>query len=210
MESKTGAKEIDVLLFDLGGVLVDFAGFEELGRLVPKAPSREEIRSRWIESETVQRFERGHISPAQFARHIIVEFGLQFSPQEFIDHFIKWARGPYPGSFELLGRISGEYKIASLSNSNELHTPHHRRSLEHLIGTFYFSDEIGHVKPERAIFDHVVDDLAVSPEKIAFFDDTKVNVDTARELGLRAYRVDGIDALRTQLECLGVLAPSTK
>ena len=66
--------EIDVLLFDLGGVLIDFAGFEELGPLVPDSPGRKEIRSRWINSEVVQRFERGHIGPDHFAQGIIGDF----------------------------------------------------------------------------------------------------------------------------------------
>jgi HAD superfamily hydrolase (TIGR01509 family) len=198
-------KKFDVLLFDLGGVLIDFAGFEELSKLLPSTPGRSEIRSRWISSGAVQEFERGHIRPEQFARLVIAEFGLQFSPQEFIDHFIEWARGPYPGSIELLGRVRGLHRQAALSNSNELHTPHHRRSLDHLIDTFYFSDEIGHVKPERAIFDHVVRELAVPPERIAFFDDTMINIEAAQELGFAAYWVDGVDALRAQLEVLGML-----
>ena len=205
MESRIGTGEIEVLLFDLGGVLVDFAGFEELGRLVPEASSREEIRSRWIDSETVQRFERGHIGPEEFARRIIVEFQLQISAEDFIRQFVAWARGPYPGATELLRGVRQTHRIAALSNSNELHTPHHRRSLEHLIGTFYFSDEIGHVKPEPAIFDYVVGDLAVPPERIAFFDDTIINIEAAQRLGFAAYRVDGVDALRDQLQVLGML-----
>ena len=197
--------ELEVLLFDLGGVLIDFAGFEELGQLVPDSPGRKEIRSRWIDSETVQRFERGHIGPDEFARRAIVEFQLQLSAEDFIRHFVEWARGPYPGATELLRGVHQTHRLAALSNSNELHTPIHRRSLESVIDSFYFSDEIGHVKPDRAIFDHVVRDLAVPPERIAFFDDTTVNVEAARELGLNAHWVDGIDALRSQLQTLGLL-----
>lgn len=202
--------EIDVLLFDLGGVLIDFAGFEELGWLVPEATSREEIRTRWIDSDTVQRFERGHIGPDEFARRLIVEYQLQLSAEDFIKQFVEWARGPYPGAVELLHSLRQTYRVASLSNSNELHTPIHRRGLDGVIDKFYFSDEIGHVKPDRAIFDHVVRDLSVPPARIAFFDDTRVNIEVALELGLTAYWVDGIDALRTQLQSLGVFEPSNE
>lgn len=200
--------EFEVLLFDLGGVLVDFAGFEELGRLVPKASSREEIRSRWIDSETVQRFERGHIGPEEFARRIIVEFQLQISAEDFIRQFLSWARGPYPGATELLRGVRQTHRIAALSNSNELHTPIHREGLDAVIERFYFSDEIGHVKPDHAIFYHVVKDLAITPEKTAFFDDTIVNVEAARELGITAYWVDGFDALKALLNRLVFLDTS--
>ncbi len=202
--------EFEVLLFDLGGVLIDFAGFDELSRLLPDSPGRAEIRSRWINSEAVQGFERGHIDPDEFAQRIIAEYRLHLSVEGFIVQFVEWARGPYPGAVELLHQVRQTHRVASLSNSNALHTPIHRRSLEHVVETFYFSDEIGRVKPDRAIFDHVVRDLAVPPERIAFFDDTAVNVEAARNVGLNAYWVDGIDALRTQLQDLGVINPPMK
>ena len=52
------ASSIDVLLFDLGGVVIDFAGFDELSHLLPGGVSRDEVRERWISSPFVQRFER--------------------------------------------------------------------------------------------------------------------------------------------------------
>lgn len=208
MRSTIGTRDFDVLLFDLGGVLIDFAGFEELNRLLPDSPGKAEIRSRWINSEAVQSFERGHIDQDEFAQRIIAEYRLHLSVEGFIERFVEWARGPYPGAVEVLHQVRQTHRIASLSNSNALHTPIHRRSLEHVVETFYFSDEIGHVKPDREIFDHVIRDLAVPPERIAFFDDTTVNVSAAQESGLNAYWVDGIDALNTQLLSLGLLKSS--
>jgi putative hydrolase of the HAD superfamily len=208
MRSSIDTPDFDVLLFDLGGVLIDFAGFEELNRMLPDTPGKSEIRSRWINSEAVKRFERGQIDPDEFAQRTIVEYRLYLSVEDFIERFVDWARGPYPGAVELLRQVRQTHRVASLSNSNALHTPIHRRSLQHVVETFYFSDEIGHVKPEREIFDHVIRDLAVRPERIAFFDDTTVNVEAARNVGLTAYWVDGIDALNTQLHSLRLLTSS--
>ena len=197
--------EFDVLLFDLGGVLIDFAGFEEMRRLLPQESDRSEIRDRWIHSESVQLFERGDITPESFARRLVEEFHLELSAEDFLREFVSWARGPYPGAVTLLGRLRATHRIACLSNSNELHTPIHRASIQPYVDSFYFSDEIGLVKPDREIFDYVIRDLAVSPRRIAFFDDTPVNVEAAREVGLTTYLVDGIAALKTQLQRLGLL-----
>ncbi len=199
--------QFEVLLFDLGGVLIDFAGFEELGPLMPEAADRAEIRGRWIESESVQRFERAEISPRQFARGVIGELQLDLSPDEFLTLFVEWARGLYPGARSLLERIPQSYRLACLSNSNQLHTPLHRRQVEPLMKHCYFSDEVGVVKPEKAIFEHVISDLAVSPDRIAFFDDTDANVVAAREAGLVAYVVDGLAELERCLNETGVLNP---
>ena len=197
--------EFDVLLFDLGGVLIDFAGFEEMRRLLPQVSDRLEIRDRWIHSASVQLFERGDITPEEFARRLVEEFHLELSAEEFIREFVLWARGPYPGAVSLLHRLRATHRIACLSNSNELHTPIHRASMEPLMERYYFSDELGLVKPDREIFDYVIRDLAVSPRRIAFFDDTPVNVEAAREVGLTAYLVDGITELTARLQRLGAL-----
>ena len=201
----TRKTKFEVLLFDLGGVLMDFAGFEELAKLLPGAPHRSEIRERWIRSKTVQLFERGEITPRQFADGVIEEFQLDLTPKEFLTSFVEWARGPYPGANSLLRSLRSEYRIAALSNSNELHTPLHRRRFERAVDTFFFSDEIGHVKPERDIFEHVINDLDVQPRQIAFFDDTPVNVEAAREAGIEAHRADGLAALEAQLHSLGII-----
>ena len=96
--------DFDVLLFDLGGVLIDFAGFEEMRHLLPEGLDRSGIRDRWIHSESVQLFERGDIKPEEFARRLIGEFHLELSAEEFLQEFVSWARGPYPGALALLRR----------------------------------------------------------------------------------------------------------
>jgi putative hydrolase of the HAD superfamily len=199
------ASTFDVLLFDLGGVLIDFAGFRELGRILPASVDRAEVRSRWISSPMVQRFERAEITPREFASGVIRELRLELSIDQFLAALIDWARGPFPGARSLLEQIPDTYRLACLSNSNELHTPLHRRSMDGLLDRYYFSDEIGLVKPEREIFEYVISDLDVAPDRIAFFDDTAINVEAAREVGMIAFEVDGVAKLETQLQLLGVL-----
>jgi HAD superfamily hydrolase (TIGR01509 family) len=195
----------DILLFDLGGVLVDFAGFDELGGLLTETPERAEVRGRWITSKSVRQFERGDITPPQFAVGVVDELQLDLSPEEFLSAFVSWARGPYPGARSLLCELRRTHRLACLSNSNELHTPLHRQSIEPLMDVYYFSNELGLVKPDREIYEQVLSDLDVPPGRIAFFDDTHVNVEAAREVGITAFEVEGITALTATLQRLGVL-----
>jgi len=162
------------------------------------------VRSRWIGSPSVQRYERGAISRQEFAAGVIRELDLPLAPDAFIAAFVSWARGPYPGATSLLRRLRGRYRIACLSNSNELHTPIHRRSLEPLMDRCYFSDELGCVKPEQEAYQHAVRDLGVVPQRIAFFDDTPVNVEAARWVGLAAYEVEGVAGLTERLRAMGI------
>lgn len=195
---------VDVLLFDLGGVLIDFAGFAELPRLLRDPPDRSEIRRRWIRSEPVQLFERGQISPREFASALLVEWQLDVSPEAFLAEFTSWARGLYPGAAELLDRLRTSYRLTCLSNSNELHTPLHREAVRPYVERCFFSNELGLVKPQPAIYEHVVGELEVPPARIAFFDDTTINVEAAARAGMNAYLTDGLADLEHTLRSLGL------
>lgn len=196
----------EVLLFDLGGVLIDFAGFAELPRLLRDPPSRSEIRRRWIHSEPVQRFERGDIAANEFARSFVAEWELDISPQVFLTEFTSWARGLYPGADELLNRLRASHRLACLSNSNELHIPLHREAIAPFIDQCFFSDEVGLLKPQPEIYHHAIRELAVPAERIAFFDDTAINVEAAAGTGMKAYQTDGLADLESRLRSLGLSA----
>ena len=46
------------------------------------------------------------------------------------------------------------------------------------------SYEVGLVKPDPAMFEHVVETLGVQPDSIVFLDDNEINVEQARAVGL--------------------------
>lgn len=193
----------DVLLFDLGGVLIDFAGFVELPRLLPDPLGPSEIRRRWIHSESVRLFELGAIARDEFSDRFRSEWGLAMSNEELLRRFTGWARGLYPGAADLLGRLATR-DIACLSNSNELHTPIHRVAIHPYIRRCFFSNELGLLKPQPEIFDLVIRELGVPADRIAFFDDTEDNVAAARRAGMNAHRVEGVAELEERLAALGV------
>jgi len=198
-------RNIDVLLFDLGGVLIHFAGFEELPGLLHGNPDAQSVRRRWIDSETVHVFERGDIGPQEFARRFIAEWELELQPEAFLHELTAWARGPYEGATDLLELLGRRFQIACLSNSNELHTSRHREAIGHCLDHQFFSNEIGLAKPDPEIFAFAIQSLGVPVNRIAFFDDTEVNVDVASAMGMDAHQVDGIAELALCLNRIGIL-----
>ena len=198
-------QDLQILLFDLGGVLVDFVGFEKLSRLLDESAGESAIREKWIESDAVRRFEAGQISPAAFAQRFLTEWQLSVSPDEFLHLFSNWSRGLYPGADHLLQRLRKTHSLACLSNSNRVHGPTQRRWLDGLVDHFFFSYQMGIVKPDPAIFAQAIRRLAVAPMRIAYFDDTAVNVTAAKDAGMSAHLVRGISELSATLEQLGVL-----
>src|SRR4029453_12402902 len=53
--------DIEVILFDLGGVLIELAGVEKMIEWSPGIETVEELWRRWLHSDAVRRFETGAI-----------------------------------------------------------------------------------------------------------------------------------------------------
>ena len=180
----------DILLFDLGGVLVENVIFDELPKLLPISIEDDELRSRWLFSPSDQAFERGQIAPDEFALGFAKEWELEISPDEFLEHFASWPRGPFPGALELIDRVMSNYRVALLTNCNAIHWDRMAAFRDRAHACFS-SHLLGLVKPDSLIFERVADELKDNPEAICFFDDSLQNVEAARRIGMRAYQARG-------------------
>jgi putative hydrolase of the HAD superfamily len=192
----------EVLLFDLGGVLVHFEGFEALNRLFGSRFDAAEIRSRWLACSAVTEFECGLIPPAEFAERFVAEWELDWSPEHFLAAFTTWARPFSSEVTSLLAELSSSYELACLSNCNVVHWAHLETDLSHFDSAF-LSFEIGIAKPDPRIFEQVVAELDRPPDRITFFDDTEENVHAAQALGIRSELVRGMAEVRARLTQLG-------
>ena len=189
----------ELLLLDFGGVLVEFAGPKELGAHLRWPSTPEVILKRWTECPHTDEFERGALSPAQWAERFIRDWDVDLSPDEFLTKFTTWSRRLLPGARELLEELRPRYRLAALSNSNELHWERNTNELR-IIELFEFaisSHQVGLCKPDPQIFEIAIDRANVSsPQSIVFFDDLAANVDAAKAAGVRAYQVRGVEELR--------------
>ncbi len=207
MSAASNPKRISVLLFDVGGVLVELGGVDAILGWLEHRISAEELWRRWLRSESVRKFETGRIDAGGFAAGIIAEFGLKIGAREFLDSFVGWPTGLYPGTLEMLARIPSRYRRALLSNSNALHWPRVLDEMR-LGGSFehhFVSHMTGHIKPDAAAFEHVLQSLDAEPTEVLFLDDNQLNIEAALQLGLHAQQVRGLDEVRQTLIRLEIL-----
>ena len=198
----------ELLLFDFGGVLVEFAGPKELGQHLRWPSTPEVILERWTRCPHTDEFERGRLSPAQWAERFIHDWDVDLTPRDFLAKFTTWSRRVLPGAKELLEQLRGRYRLAALSNSNELHWERNTNELR-IIELFEFaisSHQVGSCKPHPDIYKVAIDRAKVpSCGAIVFFDDLAANVAAAQSAGMRAYQVPGVDQLRERLVSEGLL-----
>jgi FMN phosphatase YigB (HAD superfamily) len=197
---------IDAVVFDLGGVLNEYRGVAPMLAL-SGIDDEDELWRRWLSCEWVRAFERGHCSAQEFADGVVSTWPLRLDADAFLANFGSWVVGPFEGADRLLATVAAQVPVSCLSNTNAVHWggPMAQWPLMDLFEQTFLSFELGMVKPDREIFEHVVGQIGVQPARILFLDDNLTNVLAARESGLRAERVQGVDEATQALRELGLV-----
>lgn len=194
-----------VVLFDLGGVLVENTGEQGLISLLPYQLSRQEMWARWLGSDAVRQFERGHISPEAFARRFVEEWRLELGAAEFMASFANWPKGLYDGAAKLVRDLRARHRVACLTNTNALHWARFPE-LPELFDAIFASHLTGFLKPDPEAFEHAIQELDVQPDAVYFFDDLLQNVEAARKVGIRALQVRTFAEVEPALRAEGLYA----
>ncbi len=174
----------DIVLFDLGGVLVQLGGVPQMQTLTG-IEREDELWRRWLCCPWVRSFERGRCSSDHFAAGVIDEWGLDIAAGEFLARFRAWPEELFDGAVELVEEVAGLCRVGCLSNTNELHwdVMDSRWGLADHFEELFLSYRLDLVKPDREIFVHVAAALGLAPDRILFLDDNPANVDQARSGG---------------------------
>ena len=201
--------DIDVILFDLGGVLIELAGVEKMLEWSKGLASTDELWRRWLQSEAVRAFETGRIDSDEFAVGVIDEFALPVAPAEFLEAFRGWPRALFPGAHALLAELAPHYRLASVSNTNTMHWARFTGdwSLDQSFHHNFPSHQVGKLKPDAEYFEHVLDAVGAPAARVLFIDDNAINVEAAARLGLVTRRVLGVEGARSAFRELDLLPP---
>jgi glucose-1-phosphatase len=194
----------EVFLFDLGGVLIENAGFAAFQALhAEPRPSLPELKSRWLGSPSVRLFEVGGSTPEDFADAFVAEYPVGLTGAEFLDAFVGWPKSFYPGALDLVNRLRAGARVACLSNSNALHWARYAAILDEHFDVVLSSHLLGVLKPDAVCFERALAACEARAEEVVFFDDSEVNVTAAQAMGMRAFLVDGLDGVRGVLAAHG-------
>jgi HAD superfamily hydrolase (TIGR01509 family) len=192
---------IDVLLFDLGGVLVEFSGVRDLGVLLKGRLSEAEISEQMSHYLPTEQFGLGKLSPRDFGERFVRDWNIELSPEDFLREFRSWSKRLLPGAVDLLTLLRPRFRLAALSNSNELHWERNTNELglTSLFEVAISSHQVGLYKPDPQMYLTTLDRLGVAPDRVMFFDDVPAYVTAASALGICSFQVEGVEAVRSRL-----------
>ena len=201
---------IRVVVFDIGGVLVESSGVLTMLAWMRNTVSAEELWRMWLTSPCVRAFETGRLSAVEFADQVIADFRLPVPREEFLDGMTRWSVTLFPGALELIEQIPARYLRATLSNTNVIHWKYLMRNtgLTRAFPHHFPSHLIGKIKPDAEAFQHVTETLGCEPQEVLFLDDNDLNVSGARSVGMHSVRVRGIAEAERALVDFRILGTS--
>jgi len=185
------------VVFDVGGVVVRWQP-RELVRQVLPLQAHDEASARAVVAALFEAFgpeadwslfDRGRIGPDALAERIAARTGYPLQGLRTLIAAIPAHIQPIPASVALLERVrAAGHRLTLLSNMPIGYADHLEAA--HACFAWFearvFSGRIGLIKPERAMFDHAREALALDLQHTLFIDDHTGNVEAARTFGWQA------------------------
>jgi putative hydrolase of the HAD superfamily len=186
---------IENIVFDLGGVIMDLdparttAAFDILLSGI-YAPVYEILSKTGLLTD----LQKGAVTPSYFRDQIRSISKIKLSDSEIDDAWNTMLVDIPAVRLQLLDRLAADFNLFLLSNTNQIHYDYFNqlalrnrpgKDISSYFKKTYYSHEIGMQKPDREIYEYIIKDLGIQPDKTLFIDDSKENVDSAALAGLQ-------------------------
>src|SRR6185436_11018587 len=197
------------ILFDLGNTLIKLAYERVLENICRDATvTRDELVDLLEAPGGYRDLERGAITFREFYDFLGDKAGYRGSIHDLRNIWSDFFDGPITGVEELLDRVRERYRVAFLSNSNEVHAeviPRRFATLFQKDDRFVFSHRFRVAKPDPEMFRRALEVIGALPQHVVFIDDLIENVLAARSVGLRSFQFVDSEQLTRELVDEGLL-----
>lgn len=198
---------IEVILYDLGNVILPFNHFQ-IAEKLSRFSQRKEFQDPPkmfsylfdFEKGAVNGYEVGKVSSLEFFQSLRGFLQLSLSFEDFIPIWNEIFIEDQEVSQIILSQ-KGRWKLGLLSNTNRLHFDYvlAKFSVIRVFDRWILSHEVGFKKPAVEIFQKAVQWASVEPRKILFIDDMKKHVEVAASLGIQGIHFVSAVQLREEL-----------
>ncbi|MEA3302570.1 MAG: HAD-IA family hydrolase [Pseudomonadota bacterium] len=179
------------IVLDLGGVLIELEWRQNIAALFGEQLPVTEAQHRWSSSSLVLAHETGNLDLEQFVAAWCEELHLD-SSEAVKEAFLSLLGALKPHTEPMLTAVGERFDLSMLSNVSHAHIQYldERVDLKHQFSRRFLSCDLGKMKPVADVYQQVASELQSDAAEIAFFDDTRINVDAAIASGWQAWRVD--------------------
>jgi len=178
---------IEYIVFDLGNVIVRFNPYLNLKEFIRETGADENLIFSFFSSQTERQFTEGHISTAEFFLTMKKELNISVS-LDYFDRIYSDIFSPDFQVWDIISALKHLYPLALLSNTNELHFKHIYKTypIVRELTPHILSFKEGCQKPDKRIFDILLERIGKTPDQVLFIDDTEENIRAAQKHGIHA------------------------
>ena len=199
--------EINAIIFDLGGVIVNL----DIDRSFRALVGRSGLNSR-AESAIMQNqrfffdYEKGLIDDDEFRQGLRQHFKIMGTDEEIDRDWNAMLLDVPQDRIELIRELGEKYRLFVLSNTNQIHVDSFESSMQvhngvadfkGLFEKVYYSHQTGYRKPQAEIYQMVLNENELNPGETLFIDDHPDNISSAAQLGIQAVQMEKNGDLRT-------------
>ena len=198
---------IKAVCFDLDGVYFTPKGMEMFKNMLSAVGiSQEKIDLVLYKSEQMKLFKLGKISEEEFWNFARDEWNISI-PISMISELIVQNYEIDPDLDNLVKQLREKGIKTCLCSNN------HKTKIEGLENKFHFlqnfdlaifSYKEGVLKPDKEIFQRLINKLEVKPEELVYSDDNELRLTGAKELGINTFVYNGFEKFKVNLEKLGI------
>lgn len=190
------------IVFDLGRVLIKFEPKEYIEQNIPEE-KREDFYNGIFGSTEWLMLDRGTLS-YEDAKKIFKErvSGVDKQIDRLFNVDLFEILQPIEENVKLLPKLKEKYNLYILSNFHQPAFEHIFKKFEffrlfdgHTVSCYYYL-----LKPEKEIYDTLIDKFNLIPEETVFIDDSKVNIDACEKEGIRGIHLPDYTELKQKLE----------
>ncbi|MFK8104472.1 MAG: HAD family hydrolase [Saprospiraceae bacterium] len=187
-------QKIKNIVFDLGNVLVDLDFAKSQGAFATLLGQNLEMDTYNMETASLfKKFELGKVSSEEFLNQLRIATQQPVEDTHLVAAWNAMLLGIKAARFPMLRKLKTRYRLFVLSNTNEIHrewifkhvaTVHGITDFQtNYFEKIYCSDQLGLRKPERAIYDFVLQDAQLVAGETLLIDDKVENIDMAMIAG---------------------------
>ncbi len=200
--------QIDTIIFDLGGVLINWEPRNLFRKIFDDEKEMEYFLTNICTPDWNEQQDAGR-STAEAAAILIPQFPKYKEQIEaFYGRWEEMLGGPIEETVELLDTLceNDRYRILALTNWSAETFPVAQRRFDFLkwFEDILVSGEVMLKKPDPRIYQMLIDQHQLTPERCLFIDDSARNVEAARQLGIQVIHFLSPAQLRADLLAMGV------
>lgn len=198
---------INTIIFDFGGVLIDWNPRYMYRDEFEESSDMEHFLEKVCTDDWNLQQDKGR-SLAEGTRILLEKFPEHVAKiQLFYDQWEKMIHGDIPQNVAVLRKLKEKYKLYGLTNWSAETFPiaFKRFSFFALFDGIVISGEEKLIKPDKKIFELMLERYHLKAENSLFIDDNINNIQAAKEMGFATIHVLEKTDLKTELYALGLI-----